>query len=521
MPSVEETISFGSARSDGRGKDNGVEGVYFPSSSRARMRAGTLGADSSELTWAAKYHRILLVSDALVLAFVTLVAAIVRFDLIGENSTLGKPEGEYLMLSVAIAVVWMLALGMYRSRDSRVVGMGTDEYKRVVSATVTLLGLLSIIFLILKIDVSRGYMAIAFPLGICALIGTRWRLRRWLGRRRTSGHYLSRVIVLGNRKDVSYVIKQLREKSGAAYEVIGVAVPHGVRLSTLEVGNVSFPVVADVSNVVHAASILGADAVVVAGHFKRRADYVQKLGWKLEQSSTELILATGLTNVAGPRIHARPVEGLPLMHVELPQYSGGKHVLKRLMDLVLSAAAILVLLPLWAVLAVLIRRDSEGPAMFKQERVGLAGKTFMMYKFRSMVVTAEDEKEQLVHMNEGSGPLFKIREDPRVTRVGRWMRKYSLDELPQLWNVFIGDMSLVGPRPPLQSEVAAYRRRLYRRLYIKPGLTGMWQINGRSELNWQDSVRLDLYYVENWSVLGDLIILWRTCRVVIKPVGAY
>ena len=159
--------------------------------------------------------------------------------------------------------------------------------------------------------------------------------------------------------------------------------------------------------------------------------------------------------------------------------------------------------------------------IFRQERVGRGGEKFNMLKFRSMVETAEDDLAGLLEHNEGAGVLFKMHNDPRVTGVGRWMRKHSLDELPQFWNILKGDMSLVGPRPPLQREVDNYHHKVLRRLYIKPGLTGMWQINGRSELNWRDSVRLDLYYVENWSLAGDLIILWRTAKMLINPVGAY
>jgi exopolysaccharide biosynthesis polyprenyl glycosylphosphotransferase len=209
------------------------------------------------------------------------------------------------------------------------------------------------------------------------------------------------------------------------------------------------------------------------------------------------------------------------MHVELPRYAGGKHALKRLLDVILSALALLALSPVFAVLAVMIRLDSPGPVIFRQQRIGRGGRTFMMYKFRSMVATAEDELLGLQGQNEGSGLLFKMRNDPRVTRAGQWLRRYSLDELPQFWNVLLGDMSLVGPRPPLQREVDGYENHVRRRLYIKPGLTGMWQVNGRSDLNWQDSVRLDLYYVENWSIAGDIVILWRTAKQMIKPTGAY
>ena len=209
------------------------------------------------------------------------------------------------------------------------------------------------------------------------------------------------------------------------------------------------------------------------------------------------------------------------MHVELPRFTGGKHTLKRLVDIVASAAALLILSPLLCALAWIIVRDSKGPVFFRQERVGRNGKRFKMVKFRSMVTTAEQDLAALRDLNEGAGLLFKLKNDPRITTCGRWLRKYSLDELPQFWNVLNGDMSLVGPRPQLPGEVEGYEGDVSRRLLIKPGITGLWQINGRSNLGWDESVRWDLYYVENWSLTGDIMILWRTLRVILHPVGAY
>ncbi|MBG0738323.1 sugar transferase [Paeniglutamicibacter antarcticus] len=493
---------------------------YYPASRSARVRLAAAPARSGE-QWATRYHLLLCISDASVLASVAVAAQIGRFGFGSADVNVGNFGIGYSFLSLGIAVAWMLALGISGSRDARIVGIGSDEYKRVISATTSLLGLLAMTFLILKVDVARGYFALAVPLGVVGLLTSRWALRRWLTRQRAFGHYLSRVIVLGRHKDVRYVINQIQKKSGAAYQVVGAALPGSDARLSVVVGSTAIPVVSTIDSVVAAVRRVEADAVIVAGPLKRGSDYIQKLGWRLEESRTELVLATGLTNVAGPRIHSRPVEGLPLMHVELPQYAGAKHVVKRLLDVVLSAMALLVLSPIFLVLAVLIRRDSPGPVLFRQERIGRAGEKFTIFKFRSMVVTAEEELAGLLERNEGAGLLFKMEDDPRVTKAGEWLRKYSLDELPQFWNVLRGDMSLVGPRPPLQREVDGYKTRVHRRLYIKPGLTGMWQINGRSALNWHDSVRLDLYYVENWSLAGDLIILWRTAIQMIKPVGAY
>ena len=471
--------------------------------------------------WARKYQRLLLVSDAAVLVAVLLLAVLLRFGAGGGELGIVNTHVGYERFSLVVALVWLATLGIYRSRDVRILGIGLDEYKRVVSATVAVLGTLAILSLAFRIDVARGYFALAFPLGILGLLTSRWLMRQWLNRQRLRGHYLARVIVLGRSRDVSYVIGQIQKKSGAAYQVIGAALPGTNTKTFLRGGKGNIPVVASTETVVDAVRKLNVDAVVVAGPVKGGSTYLQELGWDLEGTDTEIVLATGLTSVAGPRIHARPVEGLPLMHVELPQYKGIKHVFKRLLDITLSALALVALVPVFAVLAVLIKRDSPGGVFFSQERIGRTGEKFRIYKFRSMVQTAEADKAALSARNEGAGPLFKLRDDPRVTKTGIWMRKYSLDELPQFWNVLIGDMSLVGPRPPLACEVDKYEPRVLRKLFIKPGLTGMWQVNGRSELDWHDSVRLDLYYVENWSLAGDLLILMRTALMLVRPKGAF
>ena len=418
---------------------------------------------------------------------------------------------------VLVSLAWMLSLWIFRTRDSRVMGVGVTEYKRIVSASAMTFGLLAIGFVIAPIPAARWYFLIAFPLGLFGILLDRWLWRRWLVRRSELGLALSRVIVVGTRAEVEYVVRRVRKNSGAAYSVVGAVVEGGMPGER----SLGIPMSDDLDDVAARAAFLGADAVIVAGTPSGRPDYVHDLAWSLEGTATDLILATNLANVAGPRIHLRPVEGLPLIHVEIPQFEGAKHAFKRIFDIAVAGASTVILAPLFVVLAVLIKLDSPGPVLFTQERVGRDGKSFTMFKFRSMVTTAESELASLLARNEGAGALFKLREDPRVTRVGRFIRKHSLDEFPQLLNILRGDMSIVGPRPPLPREVRDYEDHVHRRLYIRPGLTGMWQINGRSTLDWEESVKLDLYYVENWSLVGDLIIIWRTLREVHSPMGAF
>jgi exopolysaccharide biosynthesis polyprenyl glycosylphosphotransferase len=264
-------------------------------------------------------------------------------------------------------------------------------------------------------------------------------------------------------------------------------------------------------------------AIAVAGDHGLDRDFLRSLAWSLEGTEIELMVAPTVMVCVGPRIHIRPVAGLPLLHIEKPELRGGRRLLKIVVDRVLAALILLALLPLLLSVAVLVRATSAGPALFRQRRVGRDGRLFTLLKFRTMYVDAEARREQLAELDvhHGDGPLFKVRHDPRVTRVGRFLRRYSIDELPQLVNVLRGDMSLVGPRPPLPAEVETYVGPTGRRMLVSPGLTGLWQISGRADLEWHESVRLDLYYVENWSLALDALILWKTVPAVLRHRGAY
>ena len=294
-----------------------------------------------------------------------------------------------------------------------------------------------------------------------------------------------------------------------------------VRGNTLNVDGHAVPVLGDETDVIEALRATEANVVAVSNTEYLGTDGMRALAWQLEAVDADLVVAPGVIDVAGPRLQIHPVAGLPLLHVDRPQYRGAVKVGKLALDLIAAGLGLLVLWPFFILVAVLIKLDSRGPVFYRAERIGLNGVPFAMLKFRSMVVSAEKRRLALVGQNEGAGPLFKMRHDPRVTRVGRWLRRLSIDELPQLINVIRGEMSLVGPRPPLRSEVATYSGEVHRRLLVKPGITGLWQVSGRSNLPWEESVRLDLYYVENWSLIQDLLIVWRTIGAVFKGTGAY
>lgn len=490
--------------------------VEFPHLHPTTPRRRQGAADGLASTWARRYRAKIRSTDTFLVVITVLLCSQV------VDRGLGLTLERRLAVDVGIAAIWLTFLWMGRTRDHRIVGVGPGEYKKVISASAAAFGWLAVVFLFADAHHMNIVFLMTMPIGTAALLLGRWGWRRWLTRQRSYGHFLSKVIVLGADDDVTYVVEQISKKSGAVYEVVGVALDGNNVDTKFTVGqSTGVPVVGGLDGVCAAVQEYNADAVIVAGPVSRGSSYLRELGWQLEESATELVVALSLTNVAGPRIQMRPVEGLPLMHVELPRFTGYKHILKRSMDIFVSAVALLLLLPVFAVLSVVIKRDSLGPVIFRQERVGRDGNVFSMYKLRTMRVNAEDELQRLSHLNQGNTVLFKIHDDPRVTKAGTWLRRYSLDELPQFLNVLKGQMSLVGPRPPLSSEVERYEGHTYRRLYIKPGVTGLWQVSGRSDLDWKESVRLDLYYVENWSLTGDLMIMWRTFKVMFAPEGAY
>jgi exopolysaccharide biosynthesis polyprenyl glycosylphosphotransferase len=474
----------------------------------ARYRVARPVLDAAH--WTRRYRWRLLVTDTLLIAAaLALGSAVVSF---------GHPLA--LVFGAGLGVMWAIALEGYRTRDARVVGNGSSEYKRIGASTLLTFGLGAITALVIGVEDARIYYFVTLPIGLAALVTSRWLWRKWLIGRRAEGQYLSRTLVMGGLDDVERVVQHIERSSGAAYSVVGVVLDDS-DATVVSTASRNIPALAGTESVASIVRVLEADTVIVAGQRSGDQQSTRELSWALENAPADLVIAPGLADVAGPRIHIRPVDGLPLMHVDLPHFAGGKHILKRAFDIAVAAIALVILAPVLGILALLVKSDGPGPALFKQERIGKNGEPFRMLKFRSMVVTAEDDLEGLLDQNEGAGALFKMRDDPRVTRIGRILRKYSLDELPQIWNILVGDMSLVGPRPPLRREVDEYERHVHRRLYIKPGLTGLWQVSGRSDLSWDESVRLDLFYVENWSLTGDLMIIWRTARMMLNPTGAY
>ncbi|MGD8168346.1 sugar transferase [Herbiconiux sp. P16] len=482
-------------------------------------------AAPAQAPWSDVYARRLFFTDLIVLVWVVFGVQIAWFGFssaaldVGDNSS--QLAISYTAISVVILAAWLIVLSVYGTRGRRVVGTGTQEYRLIADATLRLFGLVAIVAFLLQVDLARGYILIAFPIGLGVLMFTRWMWRQWLGVQRSKGEYTAKVLLVGSTASAVHIARELNSRPDAGYRVIGACVPTTLVGDTLPGSDI--PIFGNLERVTQALEASGADTVVITSADELPPQRVKELSWSLEPGRQHLVVAPSLIDIGGPRIHTRPVAGLPLIHVETPRYEGSKRFAKRAFDIVASGLLIIVASPALIAIAIIVRLGTPGPVLFRQDRVGYNGEHFNMLKFRSMVVDAEGLLATLQEQErtEGNSVLFKMRHDPRITPVGRILRRYSLDELPQLFNVLGGSMSLVGPRPPLEREVDQYEKHVHRRFLVKPGITGLWQVSGRSNLSWEDTVRLDLYYVENWSLTGDLVILWRTAKAVVASEGAY
>ncbi|MEN4475909.1 UDP-phosphate galactose phosphotransferase [Mycolicibacterium cosmeticum] len=443
---------------------------------------------------------------------------------LGRPVTDFDPLTKYFgLLSVIFGFMWLGLLTAYRSRSPRVVGAGMEEYRRVLSATLSTIGVVAVTLMIFRPEYARGYLALAFPLGLVFLMLGRSGCRRVLNFYRRRGRCVTSVLAVGNPVAVKSLVQSLDRTWWYGYSVVGVCLTGRPGGGTLEVPGVgALPVLGDEGQVEEAIAQVGADTVALTATEHLGPEGVRELSWELDRLGVDLVVSPGMVDVAGPRLTMRPVAGLPLIHVEKPQYSGTKKLQKRAFDVCVAVTVLLMAFPLLLASALAIKLTSRGPVFYLSERIGLDGKPFRMIKLRTMVADADKMVASLADKNEmDGGVLFKIRQDPRVTPIGRILRRYSVDELPQFINVLKKEMSVVGPRPPLPSEADSYTDQVRRRLLVLPGITGLWQVSGRSDLSWDDSVRLDLSYVENWSISGDLVIAFKTVRTVLGGVGAY
>jgi exopolysaccharide biosynthesis polyprenyl glycosylphosphotransferase len=452
-------------------------------------------------------------------AIAALLAVLCGLDARFGGSTAAIAGVPYPAIAAGFPAVWVMTMALGGTYDRRFLAVGLEEYWRVMNATVWLGGTIAVASYMLELHISRGFVAITMPLSVVLTLTGRYVHRKGLHSVLAQGAAFHRVVIIGSGNSAERLEQHMSRAAFAGYAVVGVY--EGFCETDADEGlplDLQSPLA--VEALVDAVYRLGADTIALAsGGFGSLG--VQRLSWRLEGTGITLLVAPDVADIAGPRILVRPVAGLPLLHIEEPEFQGAQRVLKEVMDRVGAGLLLLLLSPLMGVIALIALVSQGRPILYRQERVGRYGLPFDIHKFRTMRNGADRELSNLAHLNIHSGELFKIREDPRVTRLGRLLRRFSLDELPQLWDVLRGWMSLVGPRPPLPQETTGYREDARRRLLVKPGITGLWQVSGRSDLSWEETVRLDLHYVENWSVALDITLLCRTLMAVFSSRGAY
>jgi exopolysaccharide biosynthesis polyprenyl glycosylphosphotransferase len=460
----------------------------------------------SSLNWKPNLRKNISIIDFFSLVFAVTLILTLRFPQTWQGE-LSAYEIRNIFLALLVLASWLFFLWFNGSRDTNILGFGADEYKRLINATLFSFTSIAFISYIFKLEISRAFILLVFPFGLITLFVSRRILRRRLLKARSEGRYLSKVLLLHSGEN-DPVESHLSIASHAGFDVV-------CKVQTFEGSKLDF------KQIVAKAIDNNCDQIMVGQSAIISAAELRKLGWALEETSIDLIVAPAVTEIAGPRLKVSNVEGLPLLHLEQPVFSGVSRVTKRLLDLVLSVIGLIVISPFLFIVALMIKFYDRGSIFYTQKRIGQNNKEFNVYKFRTMYEGSHKQRDKVMAETNKDPRLAKDPQDPRVTKPGLFLRRWSIDEIPQIINVLKGEMSLVGPRPPLAEEVNQYEKSEKRRLLVKPGLTGLWQVSGRSELDWEDAVRLDLYYVENWSLTLDILIIIRTAAAVWRGEGAY
>lgn len=478
--------------------------------------ARQMHSQTREPAWGKNYRKVLLASDVLAVTLAVLISMVLMTPsgeaLVGATGV-GLP---YTAVAATLGIVWLLALSAGGSRNPWITGAGVEEYMRVFKASLYVFGGIAIASYILKAQFARSLFIALLPIGLFLLIFGRWLARGWINSSRAHGKNLTSCAVVGPSKQVQRVVSDLKRHTDAGFQPLGVCLVDSEDEPKIVQGIPAYTA----TQLLGTAASTTFDAVIATEGLPD--DYLRKLAWNLEGSSTSLVVTPRVTDIVGPRAHYTDAPGVSLIHVDIPTFSGWKYAVKRTFDIVVSVIALLLLSPIFLVTAILIKREDGGPVIFRQQRVGQNGEPFTIHKFRSMSVNAESKIQRLIDEAGGRALFFKLDHDPRMTKIGATLRKYSIDELPQFWTVLKGHMSVVGPRPQMAREVAEYTPAYKRRLLTKPGITGLWQICGRSDLSPEEGMRLDLRYVENWSPIQDIIIVSKTITTILKPEsGAY
>ncbi len=464
------------------------------------------------LAWESRYRWAVIASDLLATLLAIVLAAGVLVLRHGGN------VGSSIDLAVLTVLVVTVALALNRGWHPSVLGQGAEEFRRLGRGLAAALVVLALGGLAGELRDMRSWVFIVVPALALFAVVQRYQLRRFLHRARKAGRCLLPVLVAGGSDSVLDLINRTKSAAHIGWRVEAACMAGaGAPGSVID----GVPVLGGLHDVARHVRRGRYRIVAVTADAYWTPSRLRQLAWDLEGSDTEMVVAPVLMEVAGPRVHVSGVLGMPMLRVAAPTFTGTRRMVKEVVDRVGAAFLLLLASPLLIAISLAIVVDSRGGVFYTQRRVGKDGREFTIVKFRTMVRDAHAMRTQLVTANEGAGLLFKMRSDPRVTRVGAVLRRWSADELPQLFNVLAGSMSLVGPRPPLPDETAQYGPDVRRRLLVKPGVTGLWQVSGRSDLSWDEAVRLDLRYVEDWSLALDAMILWKTVRAVFSGDGAY
>lgn len=481
-------------------------GLFWP---RSRRRAFTI--------------TLLVMSDVAAVMGAGLLAGWIRFQ--GEAAVLALPaQGivlPYTVLAIVIACTWPILFAGGRLYDVELLFWGAGEFRRAVrTITVGTFWVIAIDYALKADGISREWLALMWGLSVLLVIAGRLicrRLVRWL---RSAGLLRRPALIVGDNDEAVRLERVMRQDDSLGIWPLACLRRPDYNVDDRDLLAPGVPIIGTAGQLCEKLDSTGADAVVIASSAFSH-DYVSQLLSGVRSKNVDVYVSSGLYEVLSSRVVMREFNGVPIIAVRGVSLTPSKLAFKRAFDLVLASLVVVLGLPIWLVVALCIKLDSRGPVFFRQERVGHKGERFRMFKFRSMHIDAEKRLADLKAVNEADGAIFKIKNDPRITRVGRWLRRYSIDEFPQLLNVLKGEMSLVGPRPPLPSEVSVYEERHWRRLEAWPGMTGLWQVSGRSDLSFDEMVRLDIYYIENWALLFDMTILARTLPAVLSSRGAY
>ncbi|GGG27979.1 polyprenyl glycosylphosphotransferase [Rhodococcoides trifolii] len=473
--------------------------------------------------WKRAYRHKLLATDTFIVFFAALFAQFARFGTATTEAWAGGAVGSNLTFSIIVALFWVALLTVAGSRDPGLIGHGADEYRRVVTATFWLFGGIAVLGLLLQAGFARSYLAIALPVGLIGLLAGR---RFWRGRlavARAHGNFTNDVVVIGSIDSVRSISTSFDRAADAGYRVVGACIPaHTGDVDAIRAGMRVIPVIGDETAIDAVMDMPSVTTVAVAAVEHLGYERMRDLAWTLDTHAVDLVVAPGFADVAGPRLKICPIDNLPLLQVDRPKRDGAANMGKTVFDMVSAAFALIMLSPVLLAAAIAIKLEDGGPVFFRQVRVGRGGRLFRIWKLRTMISgPANSATAAREDAGQAQSVFYKSANDARITRIGRFLRKTSIDELPQLLNVLQGDMSLVGPRPLLPGEGAQILNFIERRSLVKPGLTGLWQVSGRSDASEEERIRLDHYYVDNWSAVQDLVIIWRTVAAVLTSKGAY